>query len=178
MNLPFSFILFLSLYGQTVVHAYRTSYSFMTRFKTKTEIDKFISSPKFYDEYFKLINAEKVTMGDALNDIHYDMTEMPQRFTYYAKPRLSFLPECFPKIKIEQFWCKDDYDYFGHIKTKYMEFGLIVEPIKHYDTEYYGFYIEATLFKKYKKIVPNKCLDYVLKDFCQNFVLISNTIDI
>ena len=172
MNIKYIFtFLFINIHD---ICGYRTSHSFQTRFTSKNDIDNFICSSKFYDEYFKLVDAVDIDMEDPLYNNYYDMITVPHRLTYYSKPNIPYLPKFFPRIKIEQYWCKDEFDYFGHIKTKYIEFGLVVEPIQNNESQFYSLYIEGTIFKKYKKIIPNKCLDYLLKDFGENFNEISN----
>ena len=84
------------------------------------------------------------------------------------------MPKFLPKIRIEHNWSKNDNDYFGDIKTKYIEFGILIKPIKDYDSYNYTLQIDASILKKNKKIIPNRCLDYLLEDFCGTFIQITD----
>jgi hypothetical protein len=154
------------------INPYQTSKYIVTPFTSRSEIEGFMCSSNFYNKYLKLVNAENIEIEYPSYD-NYDIIRIPQKLSYYSKPNLPYLSNFFPKIKIEQYWYKNNNDYFGDIKTKYIEFRLIVKPIKEYDQYNYTLQIEGTILKKNKKIIPNKCLDYILKDFCEIFIKIN-----
>ena len=158
------------------INSYQTSQSIITRFTSKTEIDNFFCGSKFYDEYFKSVDAENIIIESPLYENSYDITTIPKNFSYYSKPNIPYMPKFLPKIKIDHNWYKNDDEYFGDIKTKYIDFELIIKPTKDHDSYNYTLQIDASIIKKRKKVIPNKCLDYILKDFCQVFIQISNTL--
>ena len=155
---------------------YQTSQFIITRFTSKTEIDNFFCGSKFYDEYFKSVDAENIIIESPLYESSYDISKIPKNFSYYSKPNIPYMPKFLPKIKIEHNWSKNDDEYFGNIKTKYIDFELIIKPTKDYDSCNYILNIQAAILEKRKKIIPDKCLDYILKDFCKVFIQISNTL--
>ena len=167
------FVIFFIL-NTNLINSYQTSYSILTRFTRKTELEKFICSSKFYDEYFKLVDAENIIIETPSYNDYYNINAILEKFSYYSKPNIPYMPKFLPKIKIQHNWCKNDNEYFGDIKTKYIEFELIIKPVKNYDSYNYTLQIDASILKKNKKIIPNRCLDYLLEDFCGTFIQITD----
>ena len=163
------FVIFLIL-NTNIINSYQSSYSILTRFTSTSEIEKFFYSSKFYDEYFKIVDAENIIIENP----SYDISAIPKKFSYYSKPNIAYMPKFLPKIKIQHSWCKNDNEYFGDIKTKYIEFELIIKPVKNYDSYNYTLQFDASILKKNKKIIPNQCLDYLLEDFCETFIQITD----
>ena len=163
-------LLIFCLLNANYINSYQTSQTIITRFTSKTEIDNFFCGSKFYDEYFKLVDAENIIIENP----SYDISAIPKQFSYYSKPNIPYMPKFLPKIRIEHNWSKNDNDYFGDIKTKYIEFGILIKPIKDYDSYNYTLQIDASILKKNKKIIPNRCLDYLLEDFCGTFIQITD----
>ncbi len=167
-NIILSVIFFIL--NTNLINSYQTSNSILTRFTSRSEIENFFCSSKFYDEYFKLVDAENIIIENP----SYDITTNPKQFSYYSKPNIPYMPKFLPKIKIQHNWCKNNDHYFGDIKTKYIEFELIIKPVKNYDSYNYTLQIDASILKKNKKIIPNRCLDYLLEDFCETFIQITD----
>tara|TARA_B100000963_G_C22618495_1_gene668629 strand:- start:836 stop:1357 length:522 start_codon:yes stop_codon:yes gene_type:complete len=156
-----------------LINSYQTSNSILTHFTSRNEIENFFCSSKFYDEYFKLVDAENIIIESP----SYDISAIPKKFSYYSKPNIPYMPKFLPKIKIQHNWYKNENEYFGDIKTKYIEFELIIKPVKNYDSYNYTLQIDASILKKNKKIIPNRCLDYLLEDFCGTFIQITDKLD-
>ena len=163
------YVIFL-IFNTNLINSYQTSYSILTRFTSRSEIENFFCSSNFFDEYFKLVDAENIIIENP----SYDISAIPKHFSYYSKPNIPYMPKFLPKIRIQHNWSKNHNDYFGDIKTKYIEFGIIIKPIKDYDSYNYTLQIDASILKKNKKIIPNRCLDYLLEDFCETFIQITD----
>ena len=162
------------IFNVNIINSYQTSKTLLTRFTSITEIDKFICSSKFYEEYFKVVDAENIVIESPSYHEYYDKKTIIQKFSYYSKPKLPYIPKVLPKIRIHHNWCKNNNHYFGNIKTKYIEFEIIIKPTKKYNSYNYTIQIDASILKKNKKIIPNNCLDYLLEDFCETFIQITD----
>ena len=147
------------IYSLIINNNYRTSYYVHINVNSKEKIDKFFSDYFFYDKYFEKVGAENIVF-EKLND------ENNMSFSYDAKPNIPYLPSNIPKINIHQYWYKDEQYYYGEIRTKYIDFNIIVEAMYLLETNNHCLYFEAELIKKKKKYLPNICLDILLKDFC------------
>ena len=59
-------------------NSYQTSQSIITRFTSKTEIDDFFCGSKFYDEYFKSVDAENILIESPIYESSYDISKIPK----------------------------------------------------------------------------------------------------
>ena len=163
-----SIILFLII---SCASAYRTNMFIMTKTKSKQNIRDALMSHEFYAEYLKKIGAENIISDPPLIDYNTNTLEFPQRFSYNYNPITPFTSNKNTNIHVTHVWSEYDGKFYGVINTKFMNCDITLSPVtSEFDNEMNGLAIEGCIIHKKYYIIPNKILDYILKEFCDIFL--------
>jgi hypothetical protein len=142
------------------IHAYKMSHTIITKLKSKDNIKQVLLSEEFYMTYFQKVDAENISF----------LSE-PNRhiISYDARPNLPFIPESFPKIRVDQIWNHHtNGNVSGEIKTKYICCNLWVDCFC--QNHKCGMNIDAEITYKKYALIPNKSLDKMVREFCDIFM--------
>ena len=164
-------ILFLLFYS---CNGYTYHQKIFTKFNKKEELYNCLLMPKFYYEYLEEIEADRIIFNPVIKNNNTQIN-FPQEITYHYLPKFKYVPSFIlknKKIKINQIWDKTEGEFNGKIKTKFMDINLKMYP-KLYDLNYILCF-EGTITRKKSILIPDKCLDEALKDFCKVFIKITN----
>lgn len=132
-----------------------------TKFKSKNELIKFFSSPKIYNSYLEMVDAEKIEFNPPVRTNEVDF---PLSLSYYNCPKVNFFPYVMPKTKILQTWNKKDSIFYGLIYTNFITISITIVPFeKNQKGEVTMLFIAKIIKKKF--FVPNKALEVVINDF-------------
>ena len=148
---------------------YMTNNRIITKFKDKKKIINLFTNPNFYYKYLDIVEASDINFVPEIENLDSEV-QFPQSISYYSTPKISFLPPSITKMKINQKWTRDKDIFYGHIRTKYLEFNITIEPIlknKHYLLEFKG-----TMIKK-NFLIQEKYLDQLLEEFGDIFLQIT-----
>ena len=142
-----------------------------TGFKQKSDVIDYLTQPKFYFKYLDIVDANNVKFNPKIKESDLEV-KFPQEISYFSIPKIHFIPSKLTRIKVFQKWDKSGDIFSGHIKTKFIEFRISIQPVleKH---EYLLCFKGEIIQKSF--IVPETYLDTILGDFGDIFLKITNT---
>ena len=153
------------------VNSGRISYNrISTKFTKKSDMINYLTKPKFYFKYLDIIEAKDPKFSPKLSEQDSEVV-FPLEITYYAVPKFNLIPSRLTQIKVHQKWNRENDIFCGHVKTKYIEFDITIQPIlehKNYMLNFKGEIVRKSI------LIPEKYLDSILQDFGGIFMQISN----